>query len=284
MHNVLEVLKLSTDYLDKKGVESPRLNAELLLTKVLNCNRIDLYLLYDKPLTNDELDYYRNLLARRGKREPLQYIIGYVEFFGCRINVDSSVLIPRPETEILVELIIKEYQNRKDLVFLDVGVGSGNIAIALIKNIPGIKATGIDNSESALNVAKKNAIHNNVLSSLSLNKYDILKDNLNDLNKYDFIVSNPPYVSDEDFKNLEPELKNYEPSAALTDFNDGLTFYRKIISISKNILKVKGKLFLELGIGQHQNVKSEMLANNFINIKIEKDLSGIERIIYGELE
>lgn len=284
MITVLEALNLSTEYLNKKGIESARLNAELMLAHILNCKRLQLYLMFDRPLDENELSLYREFLARRAKREPLQYILGEVEFYNIKLKVNQDVLIPRPETELLVEKIVKDYSHKNDFKFLDIGIGSGNISIALLVNLPNSQGVGIDISDSALALAKSNAEFNLVKDRLELIHFDILKDDIQLLGKFDAVISNPPYVSSEDFETLEPELKVYEPHIALTDFYNGLTFYRKIISIADSLLKEEGKVYFEIGKGQSNEVKALMEDSRIKNLNIIKDYQGIERIICGELK
>uniref|UniRef100_A0A832G652 Release factor glutamine methyltransferase n=1 Tax=Ignavibacterium album TaxID=591197 RepID=A0A832G652_9BACT len=284
MITVLEALILSTEYLNKKGIESARLNAELMLAHILNCKRLQLYLMFDRPLDENELSLYREFLARRAKREPLQYILGEVEFYNIKLKVNKDVLIPRPETELLVEKIIKDYSQKSDFKFLDIGIGSGNISIALLVNLPNSQGIGIDISDSALALAKSNAEFNLVKDRLELIHFDILKDDIHSLGKFNAIISNPPYVSSEEFESLEPELKIYEPQIALTDFYNGLTFYRKIISIADSLLKEEGKVYFEIGKGQSNEVKALMENSRIENINIIKDYQGIDRIICGELK
>lgn len=283
MLTVLQAINLSTDYLEKYNVESPRLNAELLLAEILNCKRLELYLLYDKPLNDEEISDYRNYLKRRSNREPLQYILGYTEFYGYKFIVNSSVLIPRPETEILVESVIAKYSDRQKIRILDIGTGSGNICVSLLKNLTNASAVGIDISSETLSVTKKNAELNQVSNRLELKKFDILKDNHSELGKFDLVVSNPPYVSIEDYVNLQPELKVYEPAASLTDYSDGYNFYKKIIPVSKELLTEKGRIIFEIGKGQFNNIKEIFLLHGFSNIQIIKDYNQIERIISGEI-
>ena len=284
MITVLEALNLSTEYLNKKGIESARLNAELMLAHILNCKRLQLYLMFDRPLDENELSVYREFLARRAKREPLQYILGEVEFYNIKLKVNPDVLIPRPETELLVEKIIKDFSDKSEFKFLDIGIGSGNISIALLVNLPSSAGTGIDISDSALALANYNAESNSVKDRLKLMHLDFLKDDIQSLGKYDAVISNPPYVSSEDFETLEPELKVYEPQIALTDFYNGLTFYRKIISIADNLLKENGKVYFEIGKGQSNEIKTLMENKRINNINIIKDYQGIDRIICGELK
>ncbi len=284
MLNVLSAIELSKDYLEKKGIEEARINADLLLADILNCKRMDLYLKFDQPLAKDEIDKYRDYIARRGKGEPLQYIVGEVEFYGLMFKVNPNVLIPRPETELLVENIITNTNGQQNLRILDVGSGSGNIIIALVKNIDNTEGVSIDINEKAIEVAKENSLAQNLETRITFLTKDILKTDLDVLGKFDVIVSNPPYVSDEEYKTLQKEITNHEPKNALTDFANGFTFYDKISVEAKDLLNPKGKLYFEVGIGQSEKVKEIMLKNNFANIEIVKDYASIDRIVYGELE
>lgn len=280
---VLESLKLSTDYLEKKKIDSPRLNAELLLADILKCRRIDLYLKFDQPLKEVEVDKYREFISRRGKFEPLQYVTGKTEFYGLTFNVTPDVLIPRPETEFLIEEILKLFGARNDLRILDIGTGSGNIPVVLAKKITNAQITTIDISEKAVQVAKQNARLNEAESKIDFLIGDITQLNSNGL-YYDIIVSNPPYISADEYPTLQHEITMHEPSIALTDSEDGLKFYRTIAGKAKGNLKKGGSIFFELGKGQHTEVQKILEENGFINISIVKDYQQIERVISGELK
>ncbi|MHB8905304.1 MAG: peptide chain release factor N(5)-glutamine methyltransferase [Melioribacteraceae bacterium] len=283
MLTVLESLKLSTEYLEKKGIESARLNAELLLAEILNCKRLDLYLKFDQPLKENEVDIYREWISRRGKFEPLQYIIGKVEFFGLQFKVTHDVLIPRSETEILVEEVINFAKDKSGLKILDIGTGSGNIPIALAKNLTNAEIISVDVSTKAIEVAKENALLNSVESKVEFILSDINHFKI-ETGLFDIVISNPPYVSAEEYPSLQKEIVEYEPSIALTDSNDGLDFYRTIAEKSKSFLKKEGKIFFEIGKEQFDDVEKILLKNNFLNIKITKDYQQIERVISGELK
>ena len=282
MLTVLESINLSTEYLKNKGIESPRINAELLLAKILNCKRLELYLSFDRPLAENEILQYREFIKRRSSFEPLQYIVGSVEFYGLEFKVNRSVLIPRQETEILVETIIKEFQNQNGLKILDIGTGSGIIAICLAKYLQNAKVFAIDSSSEAIKVANKNAELNQVIENITFidsafDKY------LNKENDFDLIVSNPPYISSEEFQNLQPELRVYEPRQALTDESNGLSFYEIISRNGKSLLKKNGKIFFEVGENQSSTVKEILIKEDYNNIQIQKDYLNIDRVISGEL-
>jgi len=281
MLTVLDVLNKSTDYLEKKGIESPRMNAEILLADILKCKRLELYLMYDRPLTEKELTEYREYLKRRSTFEPAQYIIGTVEFYGLEFNVSPVVLIPRPETEILVETVIDSVNKEDELRIMDIGSGSGNISIAIAVNLPNAYVIGIEISESAITVAEENLKKYDLNKRVSFLNYDILSGNRDELSDFDIIVSNPPYVSKEDYGKVQKEILNYEPNIAVTDFHDGYKFYREIISLSAQVLKPNGKIFLEIAQGQSKKISGFMKENNFKEISIVQDYQKIERVIYG---
>lgn len=282
MITVLEAIKLSTEYFQKKQIESPRANAEILLAEILHCKRLDLYLSFDKPLSGIELNLYREYIKKRAMHIPLQYIIGSVEFYNLKFIVNENVLIPRPETELLVEQIINDFKDKSRLKILDIGSGSGNISLSLAKNLKEAFVTGIDISENAINLAKENAELNKI-NNVEFKLFDVMSEEIFQLDKFDLIVSNPPYVSEPDFYNLEPELKVHEPRIALTDNADGLSFYNRITSIAKNILEKPGYLYFEIGKDQQKTITDKMRKENFTDIKIYKDYAGIDRIICGEL-
>jgi release factor glutamine methyltransferase len=283
MLTVLESLNLSADYLQKHDIESARINAELLLASILNCKRLDLYLAFDKPLSENELVKYRNFIKRRGKFEPLQYITGSVEFYGIEIKVNPSVLIPRAETEILIDSVIEQVKTKEEISILDIGCGSGNIAIALAANISNCKVFGTDISKDALKISMENAEVNGVKNKTEFHLKDIITDDFSELPKVDIIVSNPPYVSGEKFDTLQNEIKYFEPNFAVTDFSDGYKFYKAISERVKQLLKPGGKIFFELSENQHIKVKNIMEANGIKDIRIKKDYLNIERVIYGVL-
>jgi release factor glutamine methyltransferase len=281
MLTVLDVLNKSTEYLEKKGIESPRMNAELLLADILKCKRLELYLMYDRPLTEKELTEYREYLKRRSTFEPAQYIIGTVEFYGLEFKVSPAVLIPRPETEILVETVINSAAKEDELQIMDIGSGSGNISIAIAVNLPNAYVTGIEISESAIVVAEENLKKYDLNKRVSFLNYDILSLNRDEFSDFDIIVSNPPYVSKEDYGKVQKEILNYEPNIAVTDFHDGYKFYREIISLTAQVLKPNGKIFLEIAQGQSKKISEFMKESNFKEISIVQDYQKIDRVIYG---
>jgi len=283
MITILEAINLSAQYLSQKGIEESRTNAEMLLASILGCKRLDLYLSFDKPLGEVEKEKYREFIKRRGNFEPLQYIIGNVEFYGLKLKVNSSVLIPRPETELLVENILNVLPKEKQLTILDIGCGSGNIAIALAVNLPSAILFCTDCNNNALTISKENSENHFVSNKIKFIEHNILKEDLKKFPQFDLIVSNPPYVSKEDFSTLQREIRDYEPRSAVTDEKDGYTFYREIAAKSFSKLKDSGKLFFEIASGQSEMIFQIMAEINYKNIRVTKDYQNIDRVIFGEI-
>lgn len=242
---VMSMLEWGTDYLKQKSVNTPRLSIEWLLAHILKCKRLDLYLKFDRPLTGDELATLKPLLLRRGKHEPLQYITGSTNFFGLEIQVNSSVLIPRPETEQLVEVILED--NPREATpkkILDIGTGSGCIPLAVKANRNDWQVYGSDISDSALDTARKNAT--NLDLEVSFFKSDLFRPALpSEVESLDIIVSNPPYIENRESAEIDVEVKNFEPSIAL--FHDNVaSVYEAIIRFAEQRLKQNGMLYLEI--------------------------------------
>lgn len=281
MYTVLELINLSSDFLNKKGIDSPRLNAELLLAGVLGCKRLELYLSFDKPLEEKEIELYREYIKRRGKFEPLQYILGEVEFYGIKFIINNSVLIPRQETEILVERVIECADKEKNLAILDIGTGSGNIVVTLAKYLTNSVFTAVDISAEAIAAAQNNAAYHNVEQKITFLQEDILADNFSNQGIFDVIVSNPPYIALKEYRTLQNEILNFEPKIALTDFEDGYKFYSAITQKSLRLLRPGGLLFFEAGEGQGGKIAEILKQNGFIKIQMFKDYLDIDRVITG---
>ena len=277
---VIDIIRWGTDYFAGKGVDSPRLTIELILSATLKSSRLQLYLMHDRPLTQAELGILRDACKRRGNREPLQYILGNTGFYGLDFDVSPSVLIPRPETETLVDIILQYCQALTgDIHIHDLGTGSGCIAIALahhLRHKENIVIHAYDISESALRIAQSNAQKHEVNIQFSVK--DILQyaEPMQGI-----IVSNPPYIGQSEYVALEPEL-TYEPRIALTDNSNGLAFYEAIAKIIKQNRQHIPAFFLEIGYGQADEVSSIFapLTNTVHRIH---DLSGIERVIWGSV-
>ena len=268
--NISETLKQSINLLKKCNIENPIINAEQLISHILGMNKTDLYLNSKDILDNEKSDLIAQLIIRRTKHEPLQYIIGETEFYGCKIKVNPDVLIPRPETELLVEKVLRE--NVRSI--LEIGTGSGAIAIALAKQMKNVQIEATDISQKALNTARQNAELNNV--SISFIQSDIF---YNIKSKYDIIVSNPPYISKKEYNNLEPEIKDYEPEISLLAEEEGLFYYKKILEKAKDYLTENGKIYFEIGFDQAEKIKEIAKENGFDDINVFKDLNGFDRIM-----
>ncbi len=268
------------------GVEDARANAEYLAAHVLSLkSRSDLRSMLGHELSDSQVDAFDHLIARRVNREPLQYILGEWEFFGLPIEVGPEALIPRPETEILVEWALSEAAKMaSNISILDIGTGTGCIALAIAKHLPSASVLGIDVSSNAVGLAKKNAELLRI-SNVSFLRGDILSNDwLNSIpGKYGLIVSNPPYISQTEFVNLEPELNRYEPRIALTDDSDGLTFYKRIAELAPNLLTKDGWLLVEIGFGASEAVERILRSSGFEIIRIVNDLAGIPRVIIAGL-
>jgi release factor glutamine methyltransferase len=277
MKTIAQILSLSTEYLKEKNSLFGRLEAEQLISRCLGMKRFDLYLNFDKPLEESELFLIRQRLGRLAKNEPLQYIEGSVSFYGCSLFVNRHVLIPRPETELLVDSIVT-YLKGKDLTgksLWDIGTGSGCIGIAIKKALPMLRVTLSDVSKEALEVAKKNSFENS--AALELLHGDLLAP-FGD-KKADFIVSNPPYISESDYVGLDDHVKNFEPRGALVGGSTGLELYKRLALELKDHMKSGGCAWLELGAGQREAVEELLHAQSYQGIQSFKDFSGHDRFV-----
>ncbi len=257
--NIIELLRWGTTYLADKGIDESRLTMELLLAHVLGCRRIALYTNFEKPVDAPELATLRGLLQRRLNHEPLQYIIGEAEFMGLTFAVDPSVLIPRPETELVAERAIALCRARLAdsgaCRLLDVGTGSGCIAVSCARLASGTAVTAIDASAAALSVARRNADRNGVASAIQFEAADITqRDSEIPGSPFDILAANPPYISLQEYERLAPELRNFEPREALCDGGDGLSFYRALAERSAGILSHEGKIVVEHAYDQSDAV------------------------------
>jgi release factor glutamine methyltransferase len=283
---ILEALYSTTEIFWKKNIESPRIEAELLLGHILNLKRTELYLNSQKVLSSEEEEALQNLIKERLSGKPWQYILGEVEFYGLKFKIDSRALIPRPETEILVSAVLDYFKkSKKDSDFIkivDIGTGSGNIAMALASNLKNSFVYATDISSDALSLSRENAKINKIEDRIEFLCGDLLTPlrGKNLEGKIDAIISNPPYVQEEEKGILAREVKDYEPEIALFP-EEGL--YRRIIEQSSIYLKKGGGILaLEIGYNQAQVVKNTIEAKvGFTSIEIIKDLAGIERVVFA---
>jgi len=277
---VLDIIKTSTDFLEKKGVPDARLDAEILLGNVLNKNRLELYLCFDRPMSNEELNLYREHIRRRGTREPLQHIVGETGFMNLTLKTTSAALIPRPETEILVEQTLR-LNIKPGARILDIGTGSGCIAIALSQGLDSAKVLGIDVSKKALELAKENALLND--TEVGFQEVDILKALPNIEERFNIVVSNPPYIAPHERDQLQVEVAQYDPALALFDESDGLSFYRRFAEILPDLLVPGGHFLFEFGgPPQEKQVLNIFMEKGFHDLEIIQDNNGDPRIIAGK--
>ena len=261
--------------------DTPRLDVEMLLKKALgDVDSMYIRMYLDKQLTEEQEKYFLEMIKERLNERPIAYIIGNREFMGLDFFVQEGVLIPRPDTETLVEEIINICNNRTELNILDIGTGSGAITISLAKYLDKSHVISADISDIALEIASKNAISNNVDERIDFIKSDVFS-NVPKEEKFDLIVSNPPYIRKADIDGLDRQVKDFEPYNALEGGEDGLDFYRKITKESKAFLKNKGILAYEVGHDQAQDVSQIMQENGFEGIYTKCDLQGFERVVIG---
>ncbi len=284
---IRNALRWGVDYLKDSGVDSPKLDAEVLLMHSLNTDRINLHLISDKILNVKEREIYKGCIERRLKREPVAYITGHKEFMSLDFKLTKAVLVPRPETEILVEETLREYAKKKDksnsIRILELGTGSGIIAVSLAKEIKHITLVSTDISLEIIKVAVENAHLHKVNDKITFFVGRYLQGIKQKGNQFDFIVSNPPYLSKSDWESAQPEIREHEPPDSFLGGEDGMDFYRTIITDTSNLLSEDGCLILEVGIGQAEIV-SDMIKKtaSYSRVKLIEDLSGIKRVVKAQ--
>lgn len=274
---ISSLLNWTVNYFKSKNIQSARLDAEVLLSHVLRQKRIYLYVHFDEPMEQNELSKFREYVKKRAQHVPIAYIIGEREFMGLPFKVTKDTLIPRPDTEILVENVLNNVDKDKEIEIVDIGTGSGAIILSLLVNLPKAQGKTVDISSKAIEVAKENAVNLQVNDRCEFFVGDLFAP-LNG-NKFDVIVSNPPYIPQKDIATLEDDVKEYEPVSALTDGGDGLSYYRRLLSEGKAYIKENGFIALEIGIYQSEDVKQIAMDNGWKNIKIVKDYAGIDRVV-----
>lgn len=279
MHTVLDILQKTTDFFSGKGVESARLNAELIVGHALGLKRMQLYLQFERLLTEPELERIRPLVRRRGQREPLAYVLGTAEFCGLTLKADRRALVPRPETERLVELL-QERCTPAPARVLDLGTGSGCIALALAAAWPGAEVVAVDASDDALALARENGEATGLAARVQWLKSDWFSAVPVDA-RFDLIVSNPPYLTAEETAAAEPEVRTYEPAAALTAAESGMADLRKIIAEAPRFLAPGGWLAMETGIAQHAELLADLAKAGLRDGESVKDLAERDRFVFA---
>lgn len=280
---IQKLLNWVTEYLGTKGIESARLSSELLLSHVLGLKRIELYTQFDKQVPQEQLDLLHGMIKRAGLHEPVAYLTGGTEFYSLELDITADCLIPRPETELLVQRAIEFLRTRSGVQYIcDLCTGSGCIAVAIAKNVPDARVTATDISSAALEVAARNIEKHRLNEQIRLLCGDLFEPIIQqlDVNQFDLIVCNPPYVSTAEYEKLDKNVKDYEPASALLAGADGMDVYRSIIKKVDEFLKPGAALMLEIGYAQGSAVR-ELLEQPgaFAEIKIEKDLHDNDRIV-----
>ena len=271
-----DILNQGSKILKLSHIKSFNLDSEILLSTTLNLDRSQLLLNLDKIIENKEKEIFFNYIERRIRNEPIAYITGYKEFWKSKFKVDKNVLIPRPDTETIIEQVLNEVKINSSKKILDIGTGSGCIIISILKERKKCYGVGIDISKNAVKLAKYNAKIQHLKNRIKFFNTNI--DNFN-LDKYDFIVSNPPYIKFSEINGLDRDVRYYEPKVALSGGIDGLSKIRLVVSKSSNLIKKSGKLFLEIGFTQTREVLKILQLYGFYNNRVIKDLGKKNRCI-----
>jgi len=276
--NISNLLKEGSDILKKNNIQTNQLDAEILLSKLINKKRERLIINSDENVSNEIINNYNILLERRSKKEPIAYIVNQREFWSKDFYVNKHTLIPRPETELLCENVIKLFKD-KEFNFLDIGTGTGCILLSILSELKKAKGIGIDISKKAIDVAKKNSINFNLEDRV---KFIVKPFNKIFGYKFDLIVSNPPYIKSIDIKNLKEDIRKFEPKLALDGGKEGLDVIKKVIYKSKTILKKDGLLALEIGFKQHYKVSQILKEQGFREKLLVKDYLNNIRCVFAE--
>ena len=276
---ILELINNGSNLLKNRSIVSHKLDSEILLSKVLNKTREKLLINLTQKVNHKKISQFNKLIKRRSLKEPIAYILKEREFWSKNFLVNKNVLIPRPETELMVEKIVKIYE-KKNITILDIGTGSGCILLSILSELENSNGIGIDISQKAIQVAKKNQIKHNLKS-----RSKFYRKPLSEIThkNFDLIVSNPPYITKKDLQNLDDDIKNFEPKLALVGGNDGLDVIKKVIYKSKTILKKLGLLALEIGYGQHYQVSQILKKQGFREEILVKDYRNNVRCILARL-
>ena len=274
---IIDLIKWGEKYFKQKGFINPKNEIEWLICDLLNCKRLDIYMRFDEPLSISQLTKLRSWIKRRSSKEPNQYIKGSCDFYGRQFIVNQKVLIPRPETERIIDIALDHLENNAGSFILDIGTGSGCLGITIALEKVDSIVKGIDYSNEIINIAQRNSDNLNA-KNISFARMDILKELPN--RSFDLILSNPPYISRTEYRVLMKDVKDFEPELALTDSNDGLTFYKRFANVLNELLSKDGMLIIEVGLGSHPlQVKNIFENAGYKNIKTFDDYNGDQRVI-----
>lgn len=278
MQTVLEVRDKTVAYFEKAGIEAPKNETERLMAETLGIKRLELFLNYGKPLAEDVLEELRERIRRRARREPLQYILGYWDFHDIRLSVQPGTLIPRPETELLVEAVVQRLEGVPEPRIVDLGTGSGAIALALAKVLPQAKVLAVERSPEALAQARANADALGLREQVAFRSGDWLEGlSL----QADCIVSNPPYLTEDEWASAQPEVRDHEPKEALVAGDDGMADLKLIVTAAKSQLAEGGLIALEMGIDHGQAMQAHASACGYREVEVVKDDSRRDRFLFG---
>ena len=273
-----KILKWTEEYFAKAGLDTPRLDAEVLLCYVLQKERIHLYVHFDQPLSKDELAQFKGYIKERVLHKPVAYIVGHKDFMGLEFKVTEDTLIPRPDTEILVEAVISRLKTGGEPgVIADIGTGTGAICLSLLNYLTSLKAVTVDISEKALAVAKENAQRLGLSNRIEFFHGDLLEP-IKD-RQFTAIISNPPYIPEGDIDTLAADVKDYEPVSALAAGPDGLDCYRRLVTAAGALLVDGGFLAMEIGINQREELEKLAKESDWGQVEVVKDLAGIDRVV-----
>lgn len=273
---IIDIIQWAEGYFKEKNFENPRFEIEWFLCSLLDCNRIDIYLRFEEPLIKNQLEILHKWIKRRIKQEPLQYITNRCNFYGRDFTVNSSVLIPRPETERLIDIALDKIKKTDTPKIFEVGVGSGCIAITLGLERPDAEIHAIDISQKALKVANQNKTKLKA-KNINLSKMDIFESSPKI--PFDLFISNPPYIGKDEIAGLEKNVKDYEPIIALTDNQDGYKFYKKFAEMTSKLVKIGGYVILEVGIKNHPEKVSRIFSQHGYLTTLKKDYNGDNRVL-----
>ncbi len=276
-NTLLDILNKASDWFKARGIDNHRLDAQLLLGHVLGMKRMDLYMNFDRPLVERELDRFRALIKRRGAREPLQHLLGETPFRELNLKVDRRALIPRQETELIVDLVRKHLEPGRPNTILDVGVGAGPIYLSIVKEITNCTVHGCDISADALQLTRENAAHNG-LAAGNLTQSDLFSGIPEGL-RFDCIVSNPPYVGENERQHLQPEVRDFDPALALFGGSEGWELPSRLIDAAHERLREGGILILEIGAGQAPVLIAKAASRSWKSLSTSPDYSGIDRFL-----
>ena len=274
--NIDKAINEATQILRENNIMSSKLDSEILMSKVINKDRNFIFLNLNQVIEKKSLDYFRNLVKKRSYGKPIAQLIGKKDFWKYEFQVNNKVLIPRPDTEIIIEEVLRITKNKLKLKVLDIGVGSGCIILSILKEKKDFYGIGIDVSQNCIDLSKKNTLNLGLKNKVKFFKTDV--DNFNH-GKYDLIISNPPYINKIDLKYLDRDVVNFEPKIALNGGIDGLSEIRKVINKSSELIKINGKLILEIGFDQKKQVKKLLKEKGFYINKVLKDYARNDRCI-----